>query len=48
MPWERLVELIEVISSAARTGKFGDGKVFVIDLERAHRIRTAESGWSAL
>jgi len=48
VPGERLVELIEVISSAARTGKIGDGKVFVIDLERAHRIRTAESGLGAL
>lgn len=44
-----LVErVIEAISNAARTGKVGDGKIFVTDLEQAFRIRTAEAGDSAL
>jgi nitrogen regulatory protein P-II 2 len=48
VPQERLSELIEVITSAARTGKIGDGKLFVMDLEGAKRIRTADSGVDAL
>ena len=44
-----LVErVIEVIVAAARTGKIGDGKVFVFDAERAVRIRTGEEGNEAL
>ncbi|MCC5793709.1 MAG: P-II family nitrogen regulator [Chromatiales bacterium] len=39
---------IEAISTAARTGKVGDGKIFVTDLEQALRIRTAEVGDNAL
>ena len=39
---------IEAITAAARTGKVGDGKIFVIDLEQALRIRTGEAGDSAL
>ncbi|GIK36080.1 MAG: nitrogen regulatory protein P-II [Gammaproteobacteria bacterium] len=39
---------IEAISAAARTGKVGDGKIFVIDLEQALRIRTGETGDGAL
>ncbi|MBY6187177.1 P-II family nitrogen regulator [Marinobacter hydrocarbonoclasticus] len=39
---ENVERLIEVISAAAGTGKIGDGKIFVIDLERAVRIRTGE------
>ena len=37
-----------VITEAARTGKIGDGKVFVLPLEQAHRIRTGETGPDAL
>lgn len=40
--------VIEAISRAANTGKVGDGKIFVYDLERAVRIRTGESGTEAL
>lgn len=40
--------VIEAISHAANTGKVGDGKIFVYDLERAVRIRTGESGTEAL
>ena len=39
---------IEAIRGAAATGKIGDGKVFVLDLEEALRIRTGETGESAL
>lgn len=39
---------VEAISGAARTGKVGDGKIFVTDLEQALRIRTGESGDGAL
>ena len=40
--------VIEVIQQTARTGQIGDGKIFVIDLENMIRIRTGESGESAL
>ncbi len=40
--------VIEAISQAANTGKVGDGKIFVYDLEGAVRIRTGESGPEAL
>ncbi|HAO33219.1 MAG TPA: P-II family nitrogen regulator [Candidatus Competibacter sp.] len=40
--------VIEAISRAANTGKVGDGKIFVYDLESAVRIRTGESGPEAL
>ena len=40
--------VVEAISSTARTGKIGDGKVFVLDVERAMRIRTGEADESAL
>ena len=44
-----LVErVIEAIEKAANTGKIGDGKIFVFDLEQAIRIRTGESGPEAL
>ena len=39
---------IEAIESAARTGKIGDGKVFVYDLSQVVRIRTGETGTEAL
>ena len=46
---DALVEqVIEAIEGAARTGKIGDGKVFVAPLEQVVRIRTGESGDSAL
>ena len=40
--------VIEVIEGAARTGKIGDGKIFVYDLEQVVRIRTGETGTEAL
>jgi nitrogen regulatory protein P-II 2 len=46
---DELVErAVEAITNAARTGKVGDGKIFVIDLEQALRIRTGEAGDGAL
>jgi nitrogen regulatory protein P-II 2 len=39
---------IEAIKSAAGTGKIGDGKIFVVGVEEAVRIRTGETGASAL
>ncbi len=39
---------IEAISSAAKTGQIGDGKIFVCDLEQVMRIRTGETGADAL
>ncbi len=41
-------QVIEAIGKAASTGKIGDGKVFVFDLEQCIRIRTGESGEEAL
>jgi nitrogen regulatory protein P-II 2 len=40
--------VIEAIAAAARTGQIGDGKIFVVPLERAVRIRTGETDADAL
>ena len=39
---------VDVITSSARTGQIGDGKIFVFDLEQAVRIRTGETDAAAL
>ena len=41
-------KVIEAIVSAARTGKIGDGKIFVYSVEQVIRIRTGESGEAAV
>lgn len=41
-------QVIEAISNAANTGKIGDGKIFVSNLEQVVRIRTGETGPEAL
>ncbi len=41
-------KVIEAIVNAAKTGQIGDGKIFVLDLHKAIRIRTNESGPDAL
>lgn len=41
-------QVVEAITLAAKTGKIGDGKIFVLDLERAVRIRTGETDTDAL
>ncbi|HEX2238274.1 MAG TPA: P-II family nitrogen regulator [Gammaproteobacteria bacterium] len=43
-----LEQVIEVVSKAASTGKIGDGKIFIVALEQAIRIRTGEIGADAL
>lgn len=45
---DRLDSCIEAISKAARTGKIGDGKIFVSDIDRVIRIRTGEEGDGAI
>ncbi|MCR9113176.1 MAG: P-II family nitrogen regulator [Rhodobacteraceae bacterium] len=41
-------QVIETIASTARTGKIGDGKIFVVDLQQAMRVRTGETNEDAL
>jgi nitrogen regulatory protein P-II 2 len=41
-------KVIEAITASAKTGQIGDGKIFVLDLESAVRIRTGETDASAL
>jgi len=48
IPDDLLDQAIEVIKSSAYTGKIGDGKIFVMDIENAIRIRTGESGENAI
>ena len=48
VPEERAQRAVDAIVRAARTGKIGDGKVFVSDVEQAVRIRTDERGTEAL
>ena len=45
---EMVEKAVEAISNAARTGRIGDGKIFVYTVEQAIRIRTGESGTDAL
>ncbi len=45
---ELVPQVIEAITSSARTGQIGDGKIFVTSLEKAVRIRTGETDVDAL
>jgi len=45
---DQLDAVIEAIIESAKTGKIGDGKIFVIPLENVIRVRTSETGSSAL
>ena len=45
---EQLEEIIGVITKAAQTGRIGDGKIFVTDLQEVIRIRTEERGEDAI
>ena len=45
---DKVDQVIEAISGAAKTGKIGDGKIFVSSLEQVVRIRTGETGPDAL
>ncbi len=48
LPDEKLDEAVEAIVKTAKTGKIGDGKVFVSTVEEAVRIRTEEKGVAAV
>ncbi len=48
LPDELVEQAVEAILKTAKTGKFGDGKVFVSDLQQIVRIRTGERGEAAL
>jgi nitrogen regulatory protein P-II 2 len=48
VPDDLAEQVVEAITKAAHTGKIGDGKIFVLDIERAVRIRTGETDNQAL
>ena len=48
LPDKMVATVVQAITSAARTGKIGDGKVFVVPIEQAIRIRTEERGEAAI
>ena len=48
IPSDLVDRVIESITTAAQTGKIGDGKIFVSEIEQATRIRTGETGPEAL
>jgi nitrogen regulatory protein P-II 1 len=48
VPDHKVSQTVEAIANAARTGEIGDGKIFVTPVEQVFRIRTGESGESAL
>ena len=48
VPSELAEQVVETLSEAARTGQIGDGKIFVLDLQSALRIRTGETDSEAL
>ena len=48
VPDDLAEQVVEAISGAARTGKIGDGKIFVSTVEQAVRIRTGETGDAAV
>ncbi|WP_282047828.1 P-II family nitrogen regulator [Sulfitobacter mediterraneus] len=41
-------QIVEAISTSARTGKIGDGKIFVLDVNQTVRVRTGETGEDAI
>jgi nitrogen regulatory protein P-II 2 len=48
VPSDMAEQVVEAITKAAHTGKIGDGKIFVLEIERAIRIRTGETDAEAL
>ncbi|KIC11714.1 nitrogen regulatory protein P-II 1 [Leisingera sp. ANG-M1] len=48
VPADLAEQAVSVISETARTGKIGDGKIFVLDVEQAVRVRTGETNLEAL
>ena len=45
---EQVSQVVDIIQNAAKTGRIGDGKIFVLGLEEAVRIRTGETGANAI
>lgn len=45
---EMVDTVVDAITKSAQTGKMGDGKIFIVDLEQAIRVRTEETGEDAL
>ena len=48
LPKTKLEEVLSTIRNSAKTGKYGDGKIFVTELEQVVRIRTGEKGPEAI
>jgi nitrogen regulatory protein PII len=48
VPDAAAVAAVDTLAAAAKTGKIGDGKIFVLDVEQAVRVRTGETGGDAL
>jgi nitrogen regulatory protein P-II 2 len=48
VPSDRAAKIVDVITATARTGQIGDGKIFVMEIEQAVRIRTGETDSDAL
>jgi nitrogen regulatory protein P-II 2 len=48
VPADRVDQVVQAIVGAARTGQIGDGKIFVLDIDHAIRIRTGETDDAAL
>jgi nitrogen regulatory protein P-II 2 len=48
VPSDRADKVVEAITAAAKTGQIGDGKIFVVSIEEAVRIRTGETDTDAL
>jgi nitrogen regulatory protein P-II 1 len=48
VPDDKAAEVVQVITDAAKTGKIGDGKIFVSNVEEVIRIRTGEKGPDAI
>lgn len=48
VPAERVEQVVEAIQNAARTGRIGDGKIFILNVEEVIRIRSGETGMNAL
>jgi nitrogen regulatory protein P-II 1 len=48
VPDEKVVEVLEIIEQKAKTGKIGDGKIFVYEVAQTIRIRTGQTGNEAL
>jgi nitrogen regulatory protein PII len=48
VPDGSVAQVVDTLATTAKTGKIGDGKVFVLDVEQALRVRTGETGDEAL